>query len=174
MVRQLEGAIPTAATVVSDAPTLGYWLAAFWPATSPQSFLVTGFGSLGFGLPAALGVRLARPTRPVLALCGDGGLLFTGQELATAVHENLPVVILLVNDQAYGSVRAIQERQYAGRVSQVRLTNPDFVAYAASFGFESIRASAPDQVTSALRTAFRTGRPSLVELPAAYDLPPLQ
>lgn len=174
MVRQLEGAIPMDATVVNDAPTLGYWLAAFWPATSPQSFLMTGFGSLGFGLPAALGVRLAVPTRPILVLCGDGGLLFTGQELATAIHEGLPVVVLLVNDHAYGSVRATQERQYAGRVSQVRLTNPNFVTYAASFGFESIRVVEPDRVGPALRTAFAADRPYLIELTATYDLPPLK
>lgn len=172
VVRRLGGAIPRSASLVSDAPILGYWLAEFWPAASPDSFFAAGFGSLGFGLPAALGVRVGVPTRPVLALCGDGGLLFTGQELATAVHERLSIVILLVNDHAYGSVRAIQEQRYNGRTSQVTLTNPDFAAYAASFGIGAARVESPAQIGPALRAAFTADRPFLVELTGTYGLPP--
>lgn len=173
VVRTLEDALPSNVTIVNDAPTLGYWLGMFWPATSPQSFLTTGFGSLGFGLPAALGVRAGDANRPVLALCGDGGILFTGQELATLVHERLPIIILLINDHAYGSVRAIQEQQYHGRTSQVDLTNPDFVAYAASFGIEGRRLDDLSQLSSVLRSAFAAGEPCLIEVQADFDLPPI-
>lgn len=173
MVRRLRAAIPERATVVNDAPTLGYWVGACWPAPSPDAFVTAGFGSLGFGLPAALGVRAGAPDRPVVALCGDGGLLFSAQELATAVRERLPVVVLLINDGAYGSVRIIQEQQYGGRTSQVELTNPDFLAFARSFGVQATRVRSPRDVGPALAAALADGCCHLIEVNAAYGLPPL-
>jgi acetolactate synthase-1/2/3 large subunit len=159
--------------MVNDAPTLGYWLMAFWPANQPDNFMTAGFGSLGFGLPAALGVRAAAPTRPILVVCGDGGFLFTGQEMATAIREKLPVVVLLINDASYGSVRIIQQQQFDGRTSQVQLTNPDFVAFARAFGFDAVRVSDPTQARRTVRDALSASVPHLIELPAQFGLPPL-
>jgi thiamine pyrophosphate-dependent acetolactate synthase large subunit-like protein len=173
MVQDIASALPPSCLIINDAPTLGYWLMAFWRASTPDSFMAAAFGSLGFAFPAALGARVAEPDRPILVVCGDGGLLFTSQEMATAIREALPVVVLVINDASYGSVRIIQQQQFDGRTSQVQLTNPDFLGFAQSFGFAAVRISKPSQVVKAVRDALGTRVPQLIELAAHFGLPPL-
>jgi len=89
---------------------------------------------MGYGVPAAIAAKLARPERAVVCFAGDGCFLMAGQELATAVQYNAPVIFIVVNNGMYGTIRMHQEKHYPGRVSGTELVNPHFAAYARSFG----------------------------------------
>ena len=104
------------------------------------------------------------PERTVIAFCGDGDFLMSGQELATAVHHRLPIVVIVVNNSCYGTIRMHQERHYPGRVYGTALTNPDFAAYARAFGGfgEVVRTTA--QFAPAFERALSCGVPAIVEL----------
>lgn len=126
----------------------------------------TGYGTLGYGLPAANGAQLAAPGVPVIALVGDGGLLFTLPELATAVEAQLPIVVLLWNNQGYGEIKKYMLRHGVATIG-VDLVTPDFVAIALGFGCDAERAANPGQLRAALaRTVGRT-RPTLIEVDEA-------
>ena len=123
-----------------------------YPVREPRHFITAGGqGTLGFGVPTALGVKAARRSEPVVALAGDGGFMFGVQELATAVQHRLGVVFVLFDNNAYGNVKADQQRLY-GRPAGSDLTNPDFVALARSFGADAY------SVTDPCRTAAGAGR----------------
>lgn len=126
----------------------------------------TGYGTLGYGLPAALGAQLAAPGTPVVALVGDGGLLFTLSELACAVEAQLAVIVLLWNNQGYGEIRKYMLRHEVEPIG-VDLATPDFVAIARGFGCHAERVADASQLTAALaRTAGRT-LPSVIEIDEA-------
>ena len=105
--------------------------------------------------------------RVVVSINGDGGLLYTLPELATAVLHDIPLVAIVFNDSSYGNVETIQERWYGNRVIATALRNPDFVALAESFGALGLKAETPDDLQSALRTAIAARRPTLIEVPVA-------
>jgi len=103
---------------------------------------------------------------PVVSITGDGGFLFTSNELATAMHHRIALTVVLFNDGAFGNVRRIQEEQYGNRVIASDLTNPDFVRYAQSFGAEAERVRSPQELRRALQHAFqRHDVPTLIEVP---------
>jgi acetolactate synthase I/II/III large subunit len=121
-------------------------------------------GSMGYGVPAAVGAKAVHPDRPVVCIAGDGDFLMTGQELATAVQEELPVVVLVVNNAMYGTIRMHQERHYPGRVVGTDLRNPDFVAYARAFGAHGALVERSEDFPAALDEALDCGRPAVIEL----------
>jgi acetolactate synthase-1/2/3 large subunit len=136
-----------------------------FPLEQPRCFLHTaGAIPMGHALPAALGAKAAWPDRPVVAVVGDGGFMMSGMELATAVQERLPVVVVLVNDNSLTLIRATQQRRYAGRFIAVDLHNPDFGQFAAAFGVAYWRAEGDAAFEAALREALAAGRPSLIEV----------
>jgi acetolactate synthase-1/2/3 large subunit len=103
---------------------------------------------------------------PVVAISGDGGFLFTAPELATAMRHRIPLVTIVFNDGAFGNVRRIQEERYGNRLIGSDLTNPDFVAFARSFGAEAARANTPEELRVPLRRALaRRDCPSVIEVP---------
>jgi acetolactate synthase I/II/III large subunit len=119
---------------------------------------------MGYGFPAAVAAKAVHPDRPVVCLAGDGDFLMTGQELATAVQEELAVVVLVVNNAMYGTIRMHQERHYPGRVVGTDLRNPDFVAYARAFGAHGALVERSEDFGGALDEALACGGPALVEL----------
>ena len=121
---------------------------------------------MGWGYATALGVQDARRDVPVVLISGDGGFLFTGAELATAVHHRIPLVAVVFNDNAYGNVRRIQEERFGNRIIASNLTNPDFVQYAESFGAAAEQVSNPQDFAPPSNEAFahRDG-PTLIEVP---------
>jgi acetolactate synthase I/II/III large subunit len=124
---------------------------------------------MGYGTPAAVAAKSVHPDRVVLAICGDGDFLMTGQELATAVHYGLAVVVLVVNNGMYGTIRMHQERQYPGRVYGTSLSNPDFAAYARAFGAHGELVETTEQFAPALERALSAGRPALLDLRLAEE-----
>jgi thiamine pyrophosphate-dependent acetolactate synthase large subunit-like protein len=110
-----------------------------------------------------MGAKLAEPDRPILVLIGDGGLLFATGDLATLIQYQIPIIIVVFNDHCYGSIRKAQ-RQNFGRTIGVDLQNPDFCALAQAFGIPATQVSAPAQLTAALRAAWQTPQPHLIEI----------
>jgi acetolactate synthase-1/2/3 large subunit len=171
LLRALRAALPADAIVVGDQTGLNYWMEWHFPVLAPRTFLYPiGSATLGYGVPAAIGAKVACPDRAVVAVVGDGGFLFTGAELATAVKYRLPVVFVVLNDQDYGAIRYLQSQIY-GRTGEHALTGPDFLALARAFGVEAVRAGDPDAFRPALDTALAHPGPALVEVPLAVEPP---
>lgn len=132
----------------------------------PRTFISTGYmGTLGWGFPTALGVKVAKPDVPVVSVAGDGGFMFAVQELATAVQHKIGLVTLVFNNDRFGNVQQMQINNYGGRVIATDLVNPDFVKLAEAFGAQGIRAESPEQLREALRKGFASDLPTLVEVP---------
>jgi acetolactate synthase I/II/III large subunit len=152
---------------VDEVTQVGFAARLVFPVYKPRTFLSPGYQDpLGWGFATALGAQHARPDVPVVAISGDGGFLFTATELATAMRHRIPLVTIVFNDGAFGNVRRIQEERYGNRLIGSDLTNPDFVAFARSFGAEAARANTPEELRGALRRAFaRRDCSSVIEVP---------
>jgi acetolactate synthase-1/2/3 large subunit len=164
----IRAELPASGFLVEEMTQVSYVARFAFPVYRPKTFVTTGYqGTLGWGFATALGVKVANPDQPVVSLCGDGGFLFTMQELATAVQQRIATVTLVFNDSAYGNVRRMQVEQYGNRVIATDLHNPDFVRLAEAFGAQGLRAHTPDELRQALRRGFATSDvPTLVEIPA--------
>jgi acetolactate synthase-1/2/3 large subunit len=165
LVAPLRRVLPPDGMVVADITRLGYILLADFPVSAPRTVLhPAGYVSMGYGIPAALGARAAFPDRAIVAVLGDGCFMMCGMELATAVQEDLPVVVVVVNDGSLTLIKAIQERRYQGRVFGVDLHNPDFALLARSFGVRHRLAESDPAFEAALREALAGREPTLVEV----------
>ena len=121
-------------------------------------------GAMGYGLPAAIGAKLARPARPVLCLAGDGCFMMSSHELATAVKLKLPIVIVVFDNQMYGTIRMHQEKWFPERVYGTDLDNPDFVALARAFGAHAQLVESAEQLIEAVLAGFQAKRPTLLHV----------
>ncbi len=143
----------------------------------PRTLITSGFnGTLGYGFPTALGVKVANPDKPVVSITGDGGFLYGGSDLATAVQFGINLVTVVVNNSAYGNVLRDQQRLFDGRHSGSVLTNPDFVAYAKSFGVAAWRVEDAAGLRGALKEALAANAPAVIEVVSdiAKDYPPFE
>jgi acetolactate synthase-1/2/3 large subunit len=171
LVDGLRSALADDAVVVCDQTGLAYWLEWRFPVLAPRTFLYpVGSATLGYGVPAAIGARIGRPDRPVLCVVGDGGFLYSVNELATAVKYGVQVVVLVLNDGRYGAIKWLQERLF-GRWGEADLVNPDFPALARAFGCRGERLADAGALPAALHAAFAASGPSVLELPLAVDPP---
>jgi acetolactate synthase-1/2/3 large subunit len=169
--RAIREACPEDTVFVADYTQVGYVATAALPVYARRQMITPGYqGTLGFAFATALGAKVGCPDKPVVALCGDGGFLFTASELATAVQHDIRVVAIVFNDGAYGNVRRMQQDLYGGRVIASDLKNPDFVRFAESFGAAARRAEGPQALSEALRWAFDHPGPAIIE--AAVDKMP--
>ncbi|MFI0716763.1 thiamine pyrophosphate-binding protein [Streptomyces inhibens] len=161
----VRDALPDGAVSCWDMTILAYWAwSAFDPRRTNALHSAQGAGGLGYGFPAALGVAVADPARPVLAVSGDGGAMYSIAELATARQYDLPVTWLIVDDGGYGILREYMTDAF-GEATATELTRPDFVALAESFGVPAVRTS-PEQLRTDLAAALAAPGPSVVVLPA--------
>lgn len=165
LVSPLRQILPRDAIVVADITRLSYIMLSEFPVYEPRTFLhPAGFVAMGFGIPAALGAKIAFPQRSVVAVVGDGCFLMSGMELASAVQEKLPIVIILINDNCLTLIKAIQERRYEKRFLGVDLRNPDFGLFAKSFGVPSWKVDNDAAFSKALGEAISCDQPALVEV----------
>jgi acetolactate synthase-1/2/3 large subunit len=165
LVTPLRRAMPRDGIVVADITRLGYILMAELPVYQPRTFLhPAGYVSMGYGIPAALGARAAFPGRAIVAVVGDGCFLMSGMELATAVQEKLPLVVVLVNDGSLTLIKAIQQRRYQERYLGVDLLNPDFGLFARAFGVRHRAIETGAEFESALREALGREDTTLIEV----------
>ena len=137
-----------------------------FPVYKPRTCISSGYqGTLGYAFPTGLGVKVAQPEAPVIAICGDGGFMYCAGELATAVQHGIPLVTIIFNNDAYGNVRKMQIRDYDERVIASDLVNPDFVKLGEAFGANAFRAETETQLRQALRYGFKSDLPTLIEVP---------
>jgi acetolactate synthase-1/2/3 large subunit len=161
----LRRVLPRDAIIAADITRLSYIMVAEFPTYEPRTFLhPAGFVAMGYGLPAALGAKAAHPKRVVATVMGDGCFLMSGMELATAVQEKLPVIVILINDGSLTLIKAIQERRYEGRYLGVDLRNPDFGLFARAFGVRAWQVDTDAAFEAALREAIALGETALIEV----------
>ena len=162
----IRAELPEDGIYVDEVTQIGFAARLAFPVFKPRTFLSPGFqDNLGWGYATALGAQHARPDLPVVSINGDGGFLYTGNELATAMRHRIPLTAIVFTDGAFGNVRRIQEEQFGNRLIACDLANPDFVKYADSFGAAGRRARTPDELRAALKTAFGRREPTLIEVP---------
>lgn len=165
-IKIIRDELPDDGFFVEEMTQVGYISRFALPVYEPRTFITTGYqGTLGWGFATALGVKVAHPDKPVLSINGDGGFMFTVQELATAVQHQIGTVSLVFNDGAYGNVKRMQQQNYGNRVIASDLRNPDFVKMAEAFGAQGILAKTPDEVRQAIRQGFATKGPTVIEVP---------
>ncbi|MCJ7806678.1 MAG: thiamine pyrophosphate-binding protein [Clostridia bacterium] len=171
--QEIRAALPRSGYLVTSSGHSQSQVLQEFPFYEPGTLVTTGgFSTMGFALPAALGVKLARPDQPVVALVGDGDFLMTVQELATAIQYDLDIIVIVLNNQGFLSIRDLQTdvygeaRRYATefRNGKDEAVSPDFVALAGSFGIKAERVSQPGEVEPALRRAISAYEPRLIEV----------
>ena len=162
----IRAELPEDGIYVDEVTQIGFAARLAMPVYKPRTFLSPGYqDNLGWGYATALGAQHARPDVPVLSINGDGGFLYTGNELATAMRHRIPLVAVVFADGAFGNVRRIQEEKFGNRLIASDLANPDFVKYAESFGAAGRRACSPAELGVALKAAFAAREPTLIEVP---------
>lgn len=145
------------------------WFARQYQTLAPNTLLLDNtLATMGAGLPSAMAAKLLYPHQRVLAVCGDGGFMMNSQELATGIKENIPVVVLVLNDNAYGFIEW-KQRNMKLRDFGMKLYNPDFVKYAESYGALGLRVESAADLIPKLQTAFVSGRLTLIECPIDYS-----
>ena len=167
LLEAIRNALPDDGIFVEELTQIGYVSRFAFPAYGPRTFLSSGYqGTLGWGLATALGAKVAMPDRKIVSIAGDGGFMFNVQELATAVQHRIAVTIVVLNDNAYGNVKRMQQEYYAGRTIASDLANPDFVALAEAFGARGMQVNSPDELSRAIATSFEDeDGPTLIEVP---------
>jgi acetolactate synthase-1/2/3 large subunit len=165
ILRALRAGVPEDAIVVAGMTQIGYYSRPFWPVYRPRTYLTSSYsGNLGFEYPTALGAKIARPDRAVVAICGDGGFMYNVQELSTAARERINVVAVVFNDEAFGNVARDLDESWGGSHGAA-LQNPDFLKLADAFGVIGMRAARATEVGELVRKAVTLDRPVLIEVP---------
>lgn len=171
VLQRIRDALPAESLVFNDPTTLAFWARSMWKSDRPRTWFVpSGFGTLGFALPASIGAKVARPGVPSVAIIGDAGVMFTIQDLMTAVQEGIPSMVIVFNDEGYGVERRHQDHLY-GRRSGVDIRPPDFVALAKSFGAEGVRVADLGGIGRAVSESLEADRPVLIEVPNQFSHP---
>jgi len=165
---ELRRALGPSDIVVSDVGAHKIWVARLYQAYEPNTVIISnGFAAMGISLPGAIAAKLVHPDRKVVALCGDGGFLMNSQELETARRIGANVVVVIWRDDGYGLIDWKQRNEF-GRPFAVEFGNPDFVAYAQSFGIAGFRPASADELYPTLMRALEVDGPALVDVPIDY------
>ena len=162
----IRAALPDGGFLVDEITQVGYasWYA--FPVYAPRRLITSGYqGTLGYGYATALGVKAANPDAPVVNLAGDGGFLYTSNEMATAAKHNLDLVTVLFNNNKFQNVQRQQKQWFGGRIIGSDLRNPDFVKYGESFGIRSSRVDSPARLRAEIERCLAQRGPALIEVP---------
>lgn len=164
VMRELEGLLTPDAIVTTDAGNFAGWATRFLNFSEDQRYIGPTNGAMGYSVPAAVGAKIVFPDRMVVSMVGDGGFLMTGQEIATAFHHRVAPIVLVFNNQMFGTIRMHQEKAYPWRVSGTALTNPDFAKYIEAFGGHGEVVASTEEFSPAFSRAVASGKPALIEL----------
>ena len=154
--------LPPDAILCNGAGNYATWIHRFYRFNRFGTQLAPTSGSMGYGVPAAVGAKRLLPDRMVVAFAGDGCFLMHGQEFATAVQYDLPIIVIVVDNGMFGTIRMHQEREYPGRVSATQLKNPDFAAYARAFGGHGETVLRTEEFVPAFERALQSGKPAIL------------
>ncbi|MCD0504509.1 thiamine pyrophosphate-dependent enzyme, partial [Bordetella petrii] len=158
----LQERLPRDAMVCNGAGNYAGWLHRHHRFHTYGTQLAPTSGSMGYGVPAAVMAKLQFPQRPVLAFAGDGCFLMNGQEFATAVQYDAAIIVIVLDNSQYGTIRMHQERDYPGRVVGTQLRNPDFAAMAVAFGGHGERVERTEDFAAAFERAVASGKPAIL------------
>jgi acetolactate synthase-1/2/3 large subunit len=164
VMQHLRERLPDDAILTNGAGNYTVWCHRFYSFSRYRTQLAPCSGAMGYGIPAAIAAKVVHPSRTVVCVSGDGDFLMSGHELAAAVQEDLPIVVLVVNNGMYGTIRMHQERLFPGRVVGTDLVNPDFVAWAHAFGAYGELVLRSEDFPDAFERALAEQRPALLEL----------
>jgi len=164
IVSWLEQRLPADAILTNGAGNYATWIHRFHRYGGFRTQLAPTNGSMGYGVPSAIAAKLVAPDRMVISFNGDGCYMMNGQELATAVQYNVPVIFVVVNNGSFGTIRMHQERTYPGRVSGTDLVNPDFAALARAYGAHGELVVQTSDFDPAFERAAKAGKPALIEI----------
>lgn len=160
----LEEALPEDVVITNGAGNFATWAHRYHRYRRFNSQAAPTSGSMGYGVPAGVAAKNLFPEREVIVFAGDGDFLMTGQEFATAIQYDLPVIVLLLNNGTYGTIRMHQEREYPGRVSGTTLKNPDFASLARAYGGHGETVAHTEEFAPAFERARQSGKPSIIEI----------
>lgn len=164
IMKYLEATLPEEAILTNGAGNYATWIHRFHRFRRFATQAAPTSGSMGYGTPGAVAAKDLFPERTVVAFAGDGCFLMNGQEFATAVQYDLPIVVVVVNNGIYGTIRMHQEREYPGRVVATDLKNPDFAALARAYGGHGETVERTDDFAPAFERALASGKPSIIEV----------
>lgn len=164
VVHWLSENLPDDALISNGAGNYTVWVHRYFRYKKPRTELAPTSGAMGYGVPAAIAGKLRHPDRPVVAFAGDGCFLMYPQEIGTALQYGSNIIVIVVNNGIYGTIRLHQERRFPKRVIATNIVNPDFVALAASFGAYAERIEATEDFAAAFGRAQAAGTPALLEL----------
>jgi len=167
---QLREWLPKDAIVTIDAGSYSSWPLRFLQFKRPMRLLAGNVGAMGGSMPAGVAAAITCPDRQVVTLLGDGSALMTGQEIATAMQNGAKPIVILFNNDTYGTIRLNQENRFPGRVSATDLVNPDFAAWGRSFGAHGETVERTEDFLPALERAAASGTAAVIELKVDTDL----
>ncbi len=152
-------------TVVTEVGQHQVWAARYLKFLSPRKFITSGgLGTMGFGFPASIGASVASNNQPVICIAGDGSFQMNLQEIATCVDYNIPVIVIIFDNNYLGMVRQFQEKMCNQRYFATKISNPDFIKLAQSYGIDCIRVDSVNQIKSAIETAYASRKPFLIDV----------
>ena len=171
IVRMMRDILPPEAILTTGVGRHQMWCEIHYKVLRPRTWITsTGLGTMGFGLPAAIGAKVARPDVPVVDFDGDGSFVMTEQALATAVEENIPVISVVINDRSLGMVEQWQRLMYNRRFIGIKFQNiPDFVKLAESYGVQGTTVGSLNEFGKALRQSLASDSPTLIEVPVSHE-----
>jgi acetolactate synthase-1/2/3 large subunit len=171
LLQELRKLLPEKAIVTTEVGQNQMWAALYFNALKPRTFISSGgLGTMGFGFPAAIGAKVACPDRQVVDIAGDGSFRMTEQELATSVTEDIPVIVIVLNNSVLGMVAQWQRMFFKGRYSAVKLGSiPDFVKLAEAYGAQGLRARSIPEFTKAIKTALKSEVTTVIDVPISPE-----
>lgn len=171
ILKKMRKILPANAIVTTEVGQNQMWAALHFSALGPRTFITSGgLGTMGFGFPAAIGAKIARPDVPVVDIAGDGSFIMTENSLATSVSEQIPVIVVILNNRMLGMVAQWQRQFFNRRYSAVKLGNvPDFVKLAQAYGAEGLRAQSLEEFTSAFENALKNDVTTVIDVPISPE-----
>lgn len=164
VMRDMKTTLPRDTMHTVDAGNFALWVHKYQEFTTPDTFFGPTVGCMGYGVPAAIGAKLAHPNRVVIANCGDGGFLMSGQEMATAAQYGVHIITVVYNNGALATIRMHQEAQYPNRPSGTDFVNPDFAALGTAYGALGLKVTRDSDFLPALKEALKANKPALIEV----------
>jgi len=163
--KAIRDVLPRDGFFVEELTQVGFTSNFAFPVLEPRTYVTCGYqGTLGFGFPTALGVKVAHPEKAVVSVIGDGGFMFGVQDLATAAQFDIGLITIVFNNHYFGNVRRDQENRFGGRIMGAELQNPDFCTMAKTFGVDGYQTDSPDGLLDILQSALDLDRPALIEV----------
>jgi acetolactate synthase-1/2/3 large subunit len=171
LLRELRKLLPDKAIIATEVGQNQMWAALHFQTIKPRTFISSGgLGTMGFGFPASIGAKVACPSCPVVDIAGDGSFRMTEQELGTSVTEDIPVIVVILNNSMLGMVAQWQRLFYKGKYAAVKLgTVPDFVKLAQAYGAEGVRVGSLSEFSDSIKKALKTEVTTVIDVPISPE-----